>query len=101
MSKRILHSFEILLPLEWLPARTEEKAYHSLEERARPPCAFQVQVSSEVSDDELDKWAATYKEVGLLFPIVVFVDNEGEERGEKGPFPEYLLAGAHRLAMFE
>jgi hypothetical protein len=33
----------------------------------------------------------------LLKPIVIFVDNHGEERGEKGPFPEYLLDGRAQL----
>ena len=55
-----------------------------------------------MSDDQLDRMGDTYKALGgLVFPIVVFVDNSGEERGEKGPFLEYLLAGRNRLAMFE
>ena len=36
-----------------------------------------------MSGDELVKWAATYKEIGLLFPIVVFVDNKGRRAGRE------------------
>ena len=45
--------------------------------------------------------ADSYKAIGLLFPIVIFVDNSGEARGEKGPWPKYLLAGRNRLEMLK
>jgi hypothetical protein len=46
-----------------------------------------------MSDDELKSMADSYERIGLLSPIVIFVDNSGEKRGEKGPLPKYLLAG--------
>jgi hypothetical protein len=54
-----------------------------------------------MNDAELEAMGENYKANGLLFPIVIFVDNRGEERGEKGPFPETLIAGRNRLKMLE
>ena len=54
-----------------------------------------------MSDAELDKMGVNYNAIGLLFPIVIFVDNSGEARGEKGPWPKYLLAGRNRLEMLK
>ncbi len=72
--------------------------------RKRPPdhpVLLKFKFLRPATDDELDRMAATYDVLGLIFPIVIFVDNSGEARGEKGPFPEYLLAGRTRLAMLE
>ena len=65
------------------------------------PALLKFKFLRMMSDAELDKMGVNYNAIGLLFPIVIFVDNSGEARGEKGPWPKYLLAGRNRLEMLK
>ena len=67
-----------------------------MEISSHPPGASQVRASA-YDGRRTRQGGRDYKKIGLLFPIVVFVDNSGEERGEKGPFEETLIAGRNRL----
>jgi ParB-like chromosome segregation protein Spo0J len=50
-----------------------------------------------MSDAELGELAQDIQENGLQQPIIILRDNEGETRGESGPYPTFLLDGRNRL----